>query len=186
MRAGLDMHSKVTITSTTVLQAKRTRSRPYSHSWWVWWMEKLPSVFNLYHNTPPGDKLGLWQRKIYSKLFCWDHNFFHIMICWDHNFFHIMISTSILWFQHPYYDFNIHIMISTSNFSKLWSQQQISPNYDLNSVCVRTNTIFFKTKTKTYYFSHLHSLEFHLFFALIVPFGWMGWDMLWVLVSPPL
>ena len=61
-------------------------------------------------------------------------------------------------------------MISTSNFSKLWSQQQISPNYDLNSVCVCTNTIFFKTKTKTYYFSHLHSLEFHLFFALIVPF----------------
>ena len=46
----------------------------------------------------------------------------------------------ILWSQHPYYDFNIHIMISTSpyydlnikflqimistaNFSKLWSQQ---------------------------------------------------------------
>ena len=77
-------------------------------------------------NTPPGDKLGLWQRKIYSKLFCWDHNFFHIMICWDHNFFHIMISTSILWFQHPYYDLNIkflQIMISTANFSKLWSQQ---------------------------------------------------------------
>ena len=47
----------------------------------------------------------------------------------------------ILWSQHPYYDFNIHIMISTSNFSKLWSQQQISPNYDLNSVCVCTNTI---------------------------------------------
>ena len=85
----------------------------------------------------------------------------------------------ILWSQHPYYDFNIHIMISTSNFSKLWSQQQISPNYDLNSVCVRTNTIFFKTKTKTYYFSHLHSLEFHLFFALIVPFKnirmWVFW-----------
>ena len=78
------------------------------------------------NNTPPGKKLGLWQRKIYSKLFCWDHNFFHIMICWDHNFFHIMISTSILWFQHPYYDLNIkflQIMISTANFSKLWSQQ---------------------------------------------------------------
>ena len=72
----------------------------------------------------------------------------------------------ILWSQHPYYDFNIHIMISTSNFSKLWSQQQISPNYDLNSVCVCTNTIFFKTKTKTYYFSHLHSLEFHLLTTL--------------------
>ena len=69
----------------------------------------------------------------------------------------------ILWSQHPYYDLNIkflQIMISTANFSKLWSQQ---------CVCLYKYN-FFKTKTKAYYFSHLHSLEFHLFFALIVPF----------------
>ena len=37
MRVGLGMQSNVTITSTTVCQAQRTRSRPCSHSWWVRW-----------------------------------------------------------------------------------------------------------------------------------------------------